>query len=119
MGTVEKEYDLEKRTLIFAKNIRSFVKALPRTLGNREDGRQLIRSSGSIGANYLEANYSLSKKDFRMRIKISRKEARETVYWLELVDTENNKVLENKKESLLDEGIQLLKILTTITSKSL
>jgi four helix bundle protein len=71
-----KQYDLEDRTLDFAKDVRAFVKKLPKTLSNLEDGKQLVRSSGSVGANYIEANEALSKKDFRMRIKICRKEAK-------------------------------------------
>ena len=67
-----KPYDLEERTLKFARNVRSFVKKLPKTIANIEDGKQLIKSSGSVGANYIEANEALSKKDFIMRIKISR-----------------------------------------------
>ena len=69
-----KQYDLEDRTLAFAKDVRRFVKKLPKTLANIEDGRQLIKASGSVGANYIEANEALSKKDFIMRIKICRKE---------------------------------------------
>ena len=68
-----KPYDLEDRTLAFAKKVRAFVKKLRKTIANIEDGKQLIRSSGSVGANYIEANESLSKKDFIMRIKINRK----------------------------------------------
>lgn len=75
-----KQYDLEERTFQFAKNVRSFIKKLPKTSGNIEDSRQLIRSSGSMGANYIEANEALSKKDFTMRIKICRKESKETKY---------------------------------------
>ncbi len=59
------------------KNVRLFVKTLPKTIANIEDGKQVIRASGSVGANYREANEALSKKDFVMRIKISRKEANE------------------------------------------
>lgn len=73
-----KRYDLEDRTLAFAKRVRSFVKSLPNSLANIEDGKQVVRSSGSVGANYIEANESLSKKDFALRIKICRKEAKET-----------------------------------------
>jgi four helix bundle protein len=72
-----KQYDLEDRTLEFARNVRVLVKKLDKTLTNIEDGKQLVRSSGSVGENYIEANESLSKKDFMMRIKISRKEAKE------------------------------------------
>ncbi|NIR52667.1 four helix bundle protein [candidate division KSB1 bacterium] len=81
----KQEYDLEKRTFAFAKSVRLFVKALPRTISNIEDGKQLIKSSGSIGANYREANDALSRRDFLMRIKISRKEAKDSLYWLRLI----------------------------------
>lgn len=76
------QYDLEDRTFDFAKLVREFVKLLPKTLANLEDIQQVVRSSGSVGANYIEANESLSKKDFLMRIKICRKEAKESRYWL-------------------------------------
>jgi four helix bundle protein len=65
-----KPYDLEDRTLEFAKRVRKFVKLLPKTIANQEDGRQLIKASGSVGANHIEAKESLGKKDFRMRVKI-------------------------------------------------
>lgn len=81
-----KQYDLEKRTLQFAKDVRNLVKKVQKTISNIEDGKQLIRSSGSVGANYTEANESLSKKDFIMRIMICRKEAKESEYWLQLID---------------------------------
>lgn len=76
----QKEYDLEDRTLQFAKTVRKFAKKVPMTLSNTEDCKQLIRASGSVGANYIEANESLSKKDFVMRIKISRKESKESCF---------------------------------------
>ena len=69
-----KVYDLEERTRLYALAVRVFVKSLPMSLGNREDAKQVVRSSGSIGANYIETNESLGKKDFLMRIRISRKE---------------------------------------------
>ena len=77
-------YDLEERTFQFAKAVRLFVKTLPKTIANIEDGKQLIKASGSVGANYIEANESLGKKDFLMRIKISRKEAKESASCIKL-----------------------------------
>jgi len=73
-------YDLEERTFRFAKNVRLFIKTLPKTIANIEDIKQVVRASGSIGSNYIEANEALSKKDFVMRIKICRKEAKESAY---------------------------------------
>ena len=63
MGKISKQYDLEDRTLSFATNVRLFVKTIRKTIANIEDGKQLIKSSGSVGANYIEANEALSKKD--------------------------------------------------------
>jgi four helix bundle protein len=76
-------YDLDQRTFIFAKNVREYVEKLPKSLTNAEIGRQLFRSGGSVGANYIEADEALSRKDFIMRIKICKKEAKESRYWLE------------------------------------
>jgi len=67
------KYDLEERTFQFAKRGRMFVKNLPKSIANREDISQVVRSSGSVGANYREANEALSKKDFRMRIIMKQK----------------------------------------------
>ena len=80
-----KHCDLEERTYEFARDVRGLVKLLPRTLANIEDARQLVNASGSVGSNYIEANEALSKKDFLMRIKICRKEAKESRYWLRLI----------------------------------
>ena len=111
-------YDLEERTFQFAKDVRLFVKTLPKTIANIEDSKQLVKASGSVGANYREANEALSKKDFVMRIKISRKEAKESAYWLRLIDETNS--LKNKDDSqrLLQEANELKKIFSSILEKS-
>ena len=114
-----KKYDLEDRTLEFAKNVRVLVKKLNKSIANIEDGKQVVRSSGSVGANYIEANESLSKKDFIMRIKISRKEAKESRYWLRLIDINQNNELESKREVLIDEATELMKIFGAILQKSM
>jgi four helix bundle protein len=113
-----KQYDLEKRTLDFAKTVRAFVKSLPKTQGNMEDGKQLIRASGSVGANYIEANESLSKKDFRLRIKICRKEAKESRYWLRLIDTDDHPDSEEKRQRLEKESGELMNIFGAILKKT-
>ena len=113
-----KPYDLEDRTLEFAKRVRKFVKLLPKTIANQEDGRQLIKASGSVGANYIEANESLGKKDFRMRVKISRKEAKESRYWLRLVDTYDDEELEIERGYLIQESTELMNIFGSILQKS-
>jgi four helix bundle protein len=73
---MSKQYDLEERTFQFAKNVSLYIKKFSRAISNIEYGKQVVRSSGSVGANYIEANEALSKKDFIMRIKICRKEAK-------------------------------------------
>lgn len=117
MSAGSKKYDLEDRTFKFAKKVRAFVKELNRCLGNTEDCKQLIRSSGSVGANYIEANEALSKKDFVMRIKICRKEAKESLYWLKLIDVNSND-LEKERESLQAEAKELTHIFGAIVTKS-
>ena len=111
-------YDLEERTFKFAKAVRLFIKSLPDTIGNIEDAKQLVRASGSVGANYREGNEALSKKDFLFRLRISRKEAKESVYWLRLIHETNN--LKNKKEALrlIQEATELKKIFSSIIEKS-
>jgi len=113
-----KQYDLEERTFQFAQKVREFVKKLPRTLPNSEDSRQLVNSSGSVGANYIEANEALGKKDFVMRIKICRKEAKESRYWLRLIDTKDNSRLELEGENLIQEATELMNIFGAILRKS-
>lgn len=112
-----KVYDLEERTLKFAKDVRLFINKLFKTTGNFEDSKQLIRSSGSVGANYIEANESLGDKDFLMRIKICRKEAKESCFWLNLVDCKDDKELIEHRNKLINETIELRKIFSTILDK--
>jgi four helix bundle protein len=111
-----KPYDLRDRTPRFAKKVRNYVKNLLKTLGNIEDGKQLIKASGSVGANYIEAEEALSKKDFLMRIKISRKEAKESRYWLELTGPREEQIIE--KQNLIKEATELTKIFGSIVEKS-
>jgi len=113
-----KQYDLEERTFTFARRVRAFVKLLPKTTANLEDGKQLIKASGSIGANYIEANEALSKKDFIMRIKICRKEAKESRYWLKLMDAGEKMEQENERKILENEASELTNIFGSILRKS-
>jgi len=113
-----KIFDLEERTFQFAKAVRLLVKTLPKTTSNIEDGKQVIRSSGSVGANYREANEALSKKDFCMRMKISRKEAKESSYWLRLINETNININSDVVIKLIQEANELLKIFSAILSKS-
>ena len=111
-------YDLEERTYQFAKKVRLYIKKLPVSTSNIEDGKQVIRSSGSVGANYIEANESLSKKDFMLRIKICRKEAKESAFFLRLILETNLPAFEKEGMELQDEAMQLKKIFSSIIEKT-
>ena len=112
------QYDLEDRTYEFARLVRALVKRLPRTICNIEDVKQVVRSSGSVGANYIEANEALSKKDFRMRVKISRKESKETRYWLRLLDTQDDAALNKERDKLVQESTEIMRIFGAILHNS-
>ena len=109
-----KQYDLEDRTFEFARRVRALIKKLPKTIGNIEDGKQAIKASGSVGANYIEANESLSKKDFVMRIKICRKEAKENRFWLRLLDTNEDEENKRERSELVQEASELMNIFGSI-----
>jgi four helix bundle protein len=109
-------YDLEDRTFEFAKASRAFVKRLSRTISNIEDAKQFIRASGSIGANYIEANEAIGKKDFVMKIKTRRREAKESGYWLRLLDCDG--ALDLARASLVTEARELTNIFGAIVRKS-
>ncbi|MDD5135887.1 MAG: four helix bundle protein [Candidatus Omnitrophica bacterium] len=115
MQTDPKRYDLEDRTFKFAKRVIAYVDKLQKTVSSIETGKQLVRSAGSIGANYIEANEALSKKDFVMRIKISRKEAKESNYWLRLTEVKEDGASE--KDALVQEATELTKIFGAIVEK--
>jgi four helix bundle protein len=112
-----KVYDLEERTYLFAKRVRAFVKTQPRSIGNFEDAKQLIRASASVGANYIEANEALGEKDRIVRVRIARKEAKESRYWLRLVDTGDLPKGESERTELIQESTELMNILAAILRK--
>ncbi len=118
MKESSKKYDLEERTLFFAQRVRLFLKKVPKSISNFEDSKQLARASGSIGANYIEANESLSKKDFSYRIKICRKESKESRFFLNLIDTEEIMELNQEKDELIQEASELMNIFGAILKKT-
>ena len=113
-----KPRDLEERTFRFAESVRAFVKQLPRTISNTEDVRQLVRASGSVAANWIEADEALSKKDFLMRVKICWKEAKESRLFLRLIDAGLAKATLAIREKLAAEARELTLILSSIISKN-
>jgi len=84
---------------------------------NREYISQLIRSSASVGANYIEASDSLGVADQKMKIRISRREAKESIHWIKLILTYNDSFLETERQRLIEEAIRIKKILSAILNK--
>jgi len=113
-----KLYDLGERTFQFAKKTTLYVKDLPKSISILEYSRQVINSSGSVGANYIEANEALSKKGFAMRVKICRKEAKESAYWLRLIVETNEERWRQEGKILFSEALELKRIFSSILGKA-
>lgn len=111
-----KKFNLEDRTFDFANNCKEFLKKIERNIHNIEYYKQLIRSSGSVAANFIEANESFSRNDFSHRIKICRKEAKESRLWLRLIDI-NEQQLSATRDALIQETIELTKIFGAMLEK--
>ncbi|MFA6086401.1 four helix bundle protein [Mucilaginibacter sp.] len=110
-----KKYDLEERTFDFANNTKEFLKKIDKSIHNIEYYKQLIRSSGSVAANLIEANESFSRNDYSHRIKICRKEAKESQLWLRLIDVTEQ--MEATRKALIQEGTELMRIFGAILEK--
>lgn len=114
---MEKPYDLEIRTYLFAKSVRKLVYSFHKSIANIEDGKQIIRASGSVAANYIESNEHVSDKDFDFRIKICRKEAKESLLWLRLLNNDFNGQYDIQLIELFNEADELRKIFSSIVEK--
>ncbi len=117
MPEKDSKYDLEERTYKFARGCRDFCRRIPATTANREYSGQLIRSSGSTASNYIEANESLSRKDYSHRVKICRKEVKESRLWLRLIDCGDKDYLESETERLKNEATELMRIFGSVLEK--
>ncbi|HWA27072.1 MAG TPA: four helix bundle protein [Lacunisphaera sp.] len=113
----KKPSDLEERTSLFAENVRLFIRLLPRTVANIEDAKQLIRASGSVPANCIEANEALGNKDRVMKFRICRKEAKECQLWLRLVNVGGIAALDDQRKCLRQEAHEFKLIFTSIIKK--
>ena len=108
--------ELESRTSTFAKQTIGICQKLPRNRINDPMVSQVIRASGSVGANYREANEAIGKKDFVYRLRIARKEAKEAQYWFELL-LEANPDFKAEIALLMREAGELRNILSAIITK--
>jgi len=112
-----KKYDLEERTGNFSLRIRDFCLRLKRDTVKIEYIRQLVRSAASVAGNYLEANENLGEGDVKFRIKVCRKESKESGLWLKHVLTYDNAMLENERKELIQEAFELESIFGAILKK--
>ena len=109
----KKPYDLEERTAQFGESIIDFTKTIPNTPINRPLIGQIIRSGTSIGANYMEADAAESKRDFRHKIALCKKEAKETMHWLRMISRAAPQI-KGKCRELWKEAHELTLIFSTI-----
>lgn len=109
--------DLAERTERFAHDVRHFVRSLPRSISNAEDIKQMVRASGSVAANHIEADNALGAQDKLMRFRICRKEAREAGLWIRLIDAGESESTATEQACLNDESAQLVKIYSTIIKR--
>jgi four helix bundle protein len=114
------KYDIGERAINFAVRCAKLIGKLPRSIATIEYGKQLIRSSASVGANIEEADGTLTKRDFVNKMAISRREARESKYWLNLINKASltdKQEMKNEMDSLLQEAHELMLILSSIVNK--
>jgi len=109
------KYDLEERTAKFGEEVIDFVKTLKQSPINSPLINQIVRSATSIGANYCEANNSSSKKDFKNKIFICKKESSETKHWLRMIARANQEK-RNECKLLWKEANELTMIFSKIIS---
>ncbi len=112
----DKPYDLEERTYAFALDVRLFLKNQRWDPVSWPDVRQVIRSSGSVAANYVETLETLGPSDYLYRMKICKKEARESGLWLRLISDCNpiDESIHRNLDSLIGETKELVKIFASI-----
>lgn len=113
MGECTHKFDLEERTSDFGKKVICFLKNVPETTISRPIINQLVKSSTSIGANYMEADCAESRRDFRHKISICKKESKETMHWFRMV----MEIIPKNMKEQCKEYKQEAKELTLIFSK--
>lgn len=109
--------DLENHTLTFAQAVRTFVRALPMTVANVEDIKELVRHSGAVGATYIGANGSANKRDFLIGLKKCANDAKVSQYYLRLIDTQGVADLDNQRHKLIAAAEELSKVFSTLMQK--
>lgn len=115
----KRKADLLQRTTRFAKDVRTFVRKTPRTIASLGDCRRLVYASGAIGAHYISADEAPTRQDFLRQVSDCRKESKQSVHWLELLDANLEEGSEKMRSNLLGEAQELQKIFGAIVGKTL
>ena len=110
-------FDIKQRTFLFGVRIIRLVAKLPRTVAGIEVGRQLIRAGTSVGSNMEEADGAISKRDFVKHVKISRKEARESRFWLAIIEAAAL-LRDPEVQALSQEADEIVRILSSIITSA-
>jgi four helix bundle protein len=113
----QKRADLEERTMRFARDVRSYLQKAPESGSAFEDTMQLMHASAAVGASYIEANEAPGKKEFLLQVRMCLKEAKQSVFWLKMLDTPKKGELASELERLQQEALELFRIFCAITSK--
>ncbi|MBA7696855.1 hypothetical protein ES703_105508 [subsurface metagenome] len=116
-GDKNDEFNLEERTARFGEAVLRFAKKIPKSPINNPLISQVVRAATSIGANYCEADDGVSKKDFRNKIGLCRKESRETKHWLRMIASANED-LKTEARELWQEAKELNPIFSRIFRSS-
>ncbi len=119
--TKNRKFDIYERAFEFAVRVANLLSVLPKNQAILEYSKQLIRSSGSIGANIEEADGALTKKDFINKLGIARREARESKHWLRLIEKITPFLSPDKRKGLdwqINEAEELMLILSSIINKT-
>jgi four helix bundle protein len=110
--------NLENNILLFAHSIREFVKSLPMSIGNSEDARQLVRTSGAVGSTYIRAAGSINRNDYLVGIKNCSTEAKTSHYWLQLLDTHGSEPIELKRQQLMKAANELASVFSVVLANA-
>ena len=114
MEPEKKAWDLCERTARFAMRVRDYSLKLPKNPANNEYIPQLIRAGSSPGANYIEANEAIGEKDFKMKIRICRRESKEAGYFVRLTITDGSEEMENERMWISEESRQFVLIFNSM-----
>lgn len=114
MSSKDPNTNLEKHAFLYAQAVRSFIKTIPPTIGNIEDAKHAARTSGMLGETFIRANESASKHEYMLGIKNCVTEARTSIYWLNLIDSQGNPEIDEKRKQIINVATELTTVLSRL-----